>query len=212
MHACGHDVHTAIQLGAAKILAGLRDGMRGSVRLLFQPAEETEGGAKPMVAAGALENPRVDASYGLHLQPRLPLGTVETRFGTLNASTDDVIVDVFGRGGHAAYPESGVDAIVCAAQVVTALQTLVSRSVSPLQSAVLSFGVVEGGRAANVLCDRVRLKGTLRTADPELRVRMRGRIREMAEGVARAFGAAADVKIIEGYSPLVNHPRGRIWW
>ncbi len=207
MHACGHDVHTAIQLGAAKILAGLRDGMRGSVRLLFQPAEETEGGAKPMVAAGALENPRVDASYGLHLQPRLPLGTVETRFGTLNASTDDVIVDVFGRGGHAAYPESGVDAIVCAAQVVMALQTLVSRSVSPLQSAVLSFGVVEGGRAANVLCDRVRLKGTLRTADPELRVRMRGRIREMAEGVARAFGAAADVKIIEGYSPLVNHPR-----
>lgn len=207
MHACGHDVHTAIQLGVAKALAPLRGEMRGAVKLFFQPAEETEGGAKPMVEAGVLENPHVDACYGLHLQSRLPLGAVETRYGTLNASTDDVLIDIIGRGGHAAYPEAGVDAIVCAAHVLTALQTLVSRNISPLQSAVLSFGVIEGGRAANVLCERVHIKGTLRTADPALRAMLKERIRSVCENVAQAFGAAAEVQIVEGYCPLVNHPR-----
>ena len=207
MHACGHDVHTAIQLGAAKILNAMKDRLHGSVKLFFQPAEETDGGGKPMVQAGALENPHVDACYGLHLQSRLPLGTVETRSGTLNASTDDVILEIKGRGGHAAYPENSVDAIVAAAQVITALQTLVSRNVSPLSSAVLSFGIVEGGRAPNIICDHVRLKGTLRTADPELREYLQKRIREVASGVSAAFGGSAEVRIVEGYSALVNHPR-----
>ncbi|MBQ8507583.1 MAG: amidohydrolase [Clostridia bacterium] len=207
MHACGHDIHTAIQLGAARLLAGLREQLRGNVKLLFQPAEETTGGALPMVNAGVLENPRVDASYGLHLQPYLPLGTVEARHGALNAACDEIEIIVHGRGGHAAYPENSVDAIVCAAQIISALQTLVSRNVSPLSSMVLTFGTIEGGRASNVICDRVRLFGTLRTVDPKLRALGHKRIREIAQSVALAFGASAEVNVMDGYSVLINHDR-----
>lgn len=207
MHACGHDIHTAIQLGAAKVLWSLRDRLSGNVKLLFQPAEETTGGALPMVQAGVLANPHVDACYGLHVQPYLPVGTVETRHGTLNAATNEVIIDVRGRGGHAAYPENSVDAVVCAAQIVTALQTLVSRNISPLSSAVLTFGTISGGRASNVICNEVRLFGTLRTVDAKLRAYAQQRIRGIAQGVALAFGATAEVKILDGYDALVNHER-----
>lgn len=208
MHACGHDVHTAIQLGAAKLLNEMKDQLCGNVKLLFQPAEETTGGARPMVEAGVLENPHVDAAYGLHLQPYLPLGTIETRHGALNAATDEIEIIVHGRGGHAAYPENSVDAVVCAAQIVTALQTLVSRNISPLHSVVLTFGSIEGGRTSNVICDRVRLFGTVRTIDPKMRAFAHKRIREIAQGVALAFAATAEVNVLpDGYSALINHER-----
>lgn len=204
MHACGHDAHTAMALGSAMWLSENRHAWRGTVKWLFESAEETSGDARLMVRQGCMRDPAVDVVIGQHVNPRYPAGTFFARPGCVNGSSDNVVLTIHGRSGHGAYPESGVDAIVIAAQVISALQTLISRELSPFESAVLTFGKIQGGHAGNVLCDWVTVTGTLRTLTAEAHDRLIRRIREIAAGVASAMGGEALAYITPCYPPLFN--------
>ena len=200
MHACGHDGHTAIGAAAARVLGARRPA--GTVRVLFQPAEEGEGGAQRVLAEGALEG--ADVILGIHLWNELPVGTIGVKAGPLMAAVDRLSIVVRGRGGHGGHPHRAADPVVAAAQVVLALQTLVSREVSPLDSAVLTVGAIHGGQAFNVIPDEVTLTGTVRTFDAALRRSIPERVRRIAGGVASALQCEAEVEVRPGNPPVVN--------
>jgi len=204
MHACGHDIHTTVLIGVAKILKELESEFEGNVKLFFQPAEETVGGAKRMVQEGCLKNPDVDYVVGLHVQSYIDAGKIELKYGKLNAQTDELKMTILGKSGHGAYPDTSIDAIVIAANVITALQTLVSRNISPLNSVVLSLGQIKGGTKNNIICDSVEIKGILRTLDSETRAYAIKRIQEITTNICDAYGGNCLIEIKDGYRYLIN--------
>ncbi len=207
MHACGHDGHTAGLLAVARLLSARRDDLAGAVKFCFQPCEESPpGGAKPMIEAGVLENPHVDAVFGLHLWQNLPVGTIGVIAGPAMANSDRFTIKVQGRGGHAAQPHQTVDAVAVASQIVVALQTVVARNVSPLKAAVVTVGSFQAGTTFNVIADTAELKGTIRTFDPELRESVPARVEAVARGVAEALGATVTWEFLRGYPATVNDP------
>ncbi len=207
MHACGHDAHTAMLLGVARVLMQKRDSFKGTVKLLFQPAEEVPpGGAIEMIKDGALENPKVDAAVGLHVASDLPAGQIGWRVGPGSGASDRFRAVIKGSGGHAARPQKSIDPVVIAAQTIVALQTLVARETDPMDSAVVSTTAVHAGEAFNVIPDTAELRGTVRTIEPETRAHMEKRVPEVINGVASAMGAEVDFTYIKGYPSLQNDP------
>jgi amidohydrolase len=205
MHACGHDGHTAILLGAAQVLAERRQKLAGTVKFLFQPCEEKPpGGAKPMIEEGVLENPRVDAVFGLHLAQEMPVGTISARPGPIMAAADMFRLEIKGKGGHAAYPHECIDAALVGAQVLVALHAIVAREVRPLEPAVITVGLIQAGSAPNVIPDTALLRGTVRTFDKKLRHQLAKRVEEVAVGVARALRAECVCTYEWGYPATVN--------
>ena len=203
MHACGHDGHTSIALAVADILSKRRAELPGNVKFIFQPAEETIGGAGPMVKEGAMEG--VDGVIGLHLISDYPVGRVGVRAGAVFASADRFILTISGRGGHAAIrPEMSVDPIVIAAYIITTLQTLISRETSPFSPAVITIGVVKAGTAFNIIPETAELQGTMRAFSKEHREKLIRRINEVANGVANAMGATCEVRVFDGCPPCTN--------
>lgn len=205
MHACGHDIHTTVGLGTAMILAELRSHLPGSVRFLFQPAEEIAQGASWMIADGAIAG--VNAFLSVHVFPTIPAGSVAVRYGALTAAADNLELIIIGESGHGARPHEAIDAIWIAAQVITTLQQAISRTHNPLRPVVLTVGQISGGRAYNVIADQVVMKGTVRSLHPETHARLPDWIEEIVAGICKPYGARYHLNYERGVPSVHNDPR-----
>lgn len=206
MHACGHDLHTTVLMGVSELLSTMTDTFDGTVKLMFQPGEEGAGGAAAMINDGILENPDVDAAFALHVSVSQLAGQVAIAGGARSAASDGFIVNVTGKGGHAASPHMTVDPVVVAAHIVIGLQSLISRETNPMDTAVITVGQIHSGTARNVIPATAALEGTVRTYNPDVRDNLEKRITALASGIAESFGGEADVVYTRGYPALYNNP------
>ncbi len=206
MHACGHDAHTSMLLGISRILMDRRDEFSGTVKVLFQPAEEGGGGAKIMIDEGVMDDPAVDAVFGMHMDQDSPVGTIGYLAGPAGAASDRFELTIQGRGGHGARPSRCIDPIVVGSQIIVALQTVVAREVDPVLQAVVTIGSFRAGEAANVIPDTAEMRATVRSFDPGVREQLQERITAIVEGVATTLRAAVDLRYHLGYPPLINEP------
>ena len=207
MHACGHDVHTSSLLGTAHILQSIKDEFEGSVKLIFQPAEEkAPGGASIMIKEGVLENPKPTSIFGQHVATNVPVGKIGFREGMYMASTDELYIKVIGKGGHGAMPDACIDPIVIASHIIIAMQQIISRNKNPKSPSVLTFGKIEGLGATNVIPDEVNIAGTFRAMDETWRAEGLEKMKKLAEGIADAMGGQAVFEVLKGYPFLQNNP------
>ncbi|MGB9813237.1 MAG: M20 metallopeptidase family protein [Thermovenabulum sp.] len=213
MHACGHDIHTAILIGTATVLSKLKDKLNGFIRFVFQPAEECSpiGGANKMIEEGILENPKIDYAFALHVWPFLPVGKIGLRSGPISAQSDRIFIKILGKSGHASTPHLTYDSIVAAGHVIVALQTMIARRINPLDNIVLSLGKICGGDRYNVICDRVEIEGTVRILSDNKELKIENLIRDTVSNAAKICGAEGYVDYVKGYPMTFNDEKLTVW-